>query len=338
MRTDERKNLTKEISHIQAQILKELLVDGRKTAAEIAEENGIKREVIYRNFQEMKQIGIIKGATIHINYRGFGYKAVANLLINIDPAQADQLMEYIRKMQDIYALYSYGPKGNIRVVATLKTLQQLDQVKDAIKRNFSILNMKTVIWTDVKEMNENLSIVQQKATAKVGMTPADLKSQKTKPTLREKTEIDETNLKIAEILSKDGLAPFSKIAKETGISNTQVKKRYQGLKRNGLLKVTTQIDPTKIGYRAMAVFYITFTMHDDSFSTIEKISRIPDVISIMKTSGDFDLQVYVLIRDIDQLLSIQDAFADMAGIAKTELDLTKILKKWPTPRQYISTF
>jgi len=315
-----------------------LLKDGRKTVAGIAKETGLTKEIVYENFQEMKQKGIIKGATIHINYRGFGYQAVANLLINVEPAQADQLVEYIKKMRDIYALFSYGPKGNIRVVTTLKTLQQLDQVKDAIKGNFSILNMKTVIWTDVKEMNENLSITQQKVSNTLKQKLPYLKSQNTGAILKEKEGIDETNLKIAEILSKDGFTPFSKIAKEIGISDSTLKKRFEKLRKNGLLKVTAQIDPTKIGYRAMAIYYITFTLNEDSSSTIEKISRIADVISIMKTSGDYDLQVYVMIRDIEQLLTLQDEFSKIAGIAKTDMDLIKVLDTWPTPRQYISTF
>jgi len=315
-----------------------LLKDGRKTVAGIAKETGLTKEIVYENFQEMKQKGIIKGATIHINYRGFGYQAVANLLINVEPAQADQLVEYIKKMRDIYALFSYGPKGNIRVVTTLKTLQQLDQVKDAIKGNFSILNMKTVIWTDVKEMNENLSIAQQKVSNTLKQKLPYLESQNTGAILKEKEGIDETNLKIAEILSKDGFTPFSKIAKEIGISDSTLKKRFEKLRKNGLLKVTAQIDPTKIGYRAMAIYYITFTLNEDSSSTIEKISRIADVISIMKTSGDYDLQVYVMIRDIEQLLTLQDEFSKIAGIAKTDMDLIKVLDTWPTPRQYISTF
>jgi DNA-binding Lrp family transcriptional regulator len=313
-------------------------MDGRKSAAEIAKDIGLAKEEVDKNYRELKKAGIIKGATIHINYRGFGYKAVANLLINVDQTQADQLTEFVKKMEDIYALYSCGPKGNIRVVATLKTLQQLDAIKDAIKRHFSILVMKTVIWTDVREMHENLVITPQDKVGLREQLETRSKLQKTDGAQNEKIEIDEISFKIAEELSKNGLAPLSKIATEIGVSTSTVMQRYKKLKKNGLLKVTIQIDPTKIGYRALAVFFVTFTLQEDSSSTIEKISRIPDVISIMKTIGDYDLQVYAMIKDVDQILAIQDEFAKIPGIAKTDLDLMKMLNKWPTPRQYISTF
>jgi hypothetical protein len=49
-------------------------------------------------------------------------------------------------MPEIYAAYSRGIEGNIEFVAILKTLSQLSDVKDVIKRNFSVLEMKTAIW------------------------------------------------------------------------------------------------------------------------------------------------------------------------------------------------
>ena len=106
----------------------------------------------------MEEIGVITGATIHINYKSFGYKAVAHILINVDSQQTDQLIEFLQKMSGVYAFYNRGVKGNIDVVTTLKTLEQLNEIKDNIKRHFSVLEMRTAIWTDVKEMNQNLSI------------------------------------------------------------------------------------------------------------------------------------------------------------------------------------
>jgi DNA-binding Lrp family transcriptional regulator len=71
---------------------------------------------------------------------------------------------------------------------------------------------------------------------------------------------------------------------------------------------------------------------------IEKIDQIPDVISIMKTTGDYDLQVYAMIKDLEHLLKIQDSLSNIDSIAKIDMEISWILNKWPTPRQYISTF
>ncbi len=329
-------SLEKKISLIQAKILRLLFIDGRQTVAEIAEKTGISKEIVSQNYLQIKRDGIIRGATIHFNYRGFGYFAVAHLLVTVDPKQVDQIIDFVGKMEDIYSIYTCGPRGNFRVVATLKELKQLDEIKDKLKQRFSIQNLKTVIWTDVREMHENLLLTPNEEMGQkkeAGLSTKNLISKLSRP-----IKIDETDLKIVDALSSDGRISFSKIAEKTGISVSTIKKRYERLRRNGMMKVTIQINPSKLGYKALAVFFISFTPQTESLSIVEEICKIPDVISVMKTGGDYDLQVYAMIRDIDGLLKIQDEFAEIQGIAKIEMDLNKSLEEWPTPRQYISTF
>ena len=329
-------SLETQISPLQAAILRELLVDGRKSVADMARRIGASKESAQKNYLEMKQSGVIQGATIHFNYRGFGYFAVAYMLVTVDPNQVHQMIDEVGKMQDIYAIYKSGAMGNVRVVASIKNLGQLDEIKDALKQRYSISSFKTVMWTDVKEMHQNLLLApNDERPEKEG---ADGSKRLIAKRSRTKVKFDEVDLKVVDALSADGLASFSKIAEKIGVSCISVKKRYEKLTKSGMIKVTIQINPSKIGYNALAVFFVTFTHQIDSSSIVEKISQIPDVISIMKTSGDYDLQVYVMIRDINQLLKVQDEFAEIQGIAKTEMDIGGVLEKWPTPRQYISTF
>jgi DNA-binding Lrp family transcriptional regulator len=133
-------------------------VDGRKTETEIAKKLDLTKEDVKKNYNQMEKTGIITGATIHINYKSFGYKAVAHLLVNIEAQQADKLLEHLQRMPEVYSFYNRGVRGNIDVLVILKTLEQLNEIKESIKRRFSILEMKTAIWTDVKEMNQNLAI------------------------------------------------------------------------------------------------------------------------------------------------------------------------------------
>jgi DNA-binding Lrp family transcriptional regulator len=285
----------------------------------------------------MEENGIITGATIHINYKKFGYKAVAHILINGDPKQEYQLIECLNKMPEIYSFYSRGIKGNIDVVATLKTLEQLNEIKDKIKRDFSILEMKTAIWTDVKEMNENLTIIPENRRNQ--MQTNDLQIELRTSNNSQNIVLDEIDQKIADKLSENGRIPMDTLGSELGIAPETAKRRYEKLKKNGLLKVTIQVNPNKIGYQALCVFFTT-TSNENTFSIIKRISRIPDVISIMKTTGDYDLQIYAMIHDLGQLLSIQEDLGKIQGIMKMDTEILPLdkVEKWPSPRQYISTF
>ena len=290
--------LTEQVSEAQAKILKELLADGRQTDREIAKKTGLPKEIVKKNYKKMEEIGIITGATIHINYKSFGYKAVAHILINVDSQQADQLIEYLQKMPEVFSFYIRGVKGNIDVVVILKTLEQLNEIKDTIKRHFSVLEMRTAIWTDVKEMNDNLSITPDNSKNVRGAINYQMKPQK--KSNPQTMIIDQIDQKIADKLSENGRMSMETLGREIGISADTAKRRYEKLKKNGVLKVTIQINPIKIGYKALCVFF-TVTSNEKSFPIIEKISKIPDIISIMKTTGDYDLQIWAMVKDLESI-------------------------------------
>jgi DNA-binding Lrp family transcriptional regulator len=325
----------KQLSEVQAKILKQLLIDGRKGEQEIAQSTGLSKETVKKNYLKMERMGIITGATTHINYKLFGYKAVAHILINVDPRQEDQLMKYLQKMPELYSVYNRGVKGSIDVITILKTLEHLNEVKDCIKSSFSVLEMKTVIWTDVKEMNYNIAITENnRIKNEVPINPTMNTKEKTNPI------IDAIDLRIADLLAENGRMPLKLISTKIGCSAFTTKKRFEKLRNNGVLKVTIQVNPNKIGYRALCIFF-TVTSDEKSEMIIEKISKIPDIISIMKTTGDYDLQIYAMVQDLDRLLSIEEEIGKIQGIAKLDAELLRFdedWKKWPTPRQYISTF
>jgi DNA-binding Lrp family transcriptional regulator len=194
--------------------------------------------------------------------------------------------------------------------------------------------MKTAIWTDVKEMNYNLSIT--KNNWKNG-APSN---HDTKTMKEANTYIDEIDLKIADFLAENGRISMKSLGAKIGLSPYAAKRRYEKLKNNGALKVTIQINPNKIGYHALCIFF-TVTSDEKSDIIIEKIRKIPDIISIMKTAGDYDLQIYAMVQDLDRLLSIQEEIGKIQGITEVDTELLRFgkeWKKWPTPRQYISTF
>jgi Lrp/AsnC family transcriptional regulator, leucine-responsive regulatory protein len=210
----------------------------------------------------------------------------------------------------------------------------LNEFKDTIKRHFFVLEMKTAIWTDVKEMNENLTIIPEYRKNAEETTNYQAKTLKSNP---QTVIFDQIDQKIADKLSENGRVSMESLSREIGISSDTAKRRYQKLRENGVLKVTIQINPIKIGYQAICIFFAVISS-EESLSIVNEISKIPDVISIMKTTGDYDLQIWVMIKNISQLLSIQEKLRDMTKIKKIDMEITEMREKWPTPRQYISTF
>jgi DNA-binding Lrp family transcriptional regulator len=198
------------------------------------------------------------------------------------------------------------------------------------------MGLKTYIWTGVRNIPENLNLM---STLKDTSESNQRNSDRIIPTPGEKIIIDEFDKQIVAKLTLDGRASFTKIAKEIGLSTDTVVKRYHKLREKGAIKVSIQVNPNKIGYTSMLDFNIAFTaLGGLSDTAVEPLAKIPDVIMIVKTSGDYDLQLSAMVRDISQSFAIQDQIARICGMTKIEASERKIPDAWPTPQQYLSTF
>jgi DNA-binding Lrp family transcriptional regulator len=318
------------ISELDAKILGILLKDGRIGYDELAQKLNEPKIKIWKRCDAMEKKGIITGSTIQMNFALFGYDALATLLISVEAQQLDQTMNFIEKITEVHAYRQYNSVYNVRAVATLKDLNQLDYVKQVIWQKLPTIGLKTYIWTAVRNMPENLNLTGTPSQKEpIRLSPAEKSITK--------FEIDDLDQQIVRILIINGRTSFRKIAKETGLSTNTVLKRYHRLRHKDAIKVSIQINANKLGYTSILDFNIAFTTPRLSEDIVESLSKIPDVIVITKTSGDYDLQVTTMIKDIEQAFTLQDQISRVPGITKMEVSARKIPVNWPTPMQYIST-
>jgi len=299
------------LNELDANILRILLKDGRTGYDELAEECRVSKNAAWKRCKAMEKKGIIKGATVQVNFSQFGFDALATLLISVDAQQLEQVMELIKKITEVRAYRQYNSVYNT-------------------------IGLKTYIWTGVRNIPENLNLTgilknvdkdnQRNLNKASGISKAE-------------TTIDELDKQIVAKLTLDGRASFTQIAKQIGISTDTIIKRYRKLRKSGAIKVSIQINPNKIGYSSILDFNIAFANPGNLSNTVvESLTKIPDMIIITKTSGDYDLHGTAMIRDISESFAIQDQIARICGITKAETSARKIPDRWPTPQQYISTF
>ena len=140
----ERENSLSKISEIDAQILKLLLQDGRKSFTEIAKLCGTTKSQIWKHYKVMEKQGIITGATVQINFNSFGYDALVNLLISVEAQQVEQIMECIGRITEVRAYRQYNTIFQPYVLLQhSKNLNELDHVKAAIRRQLSTIAIRT---------------------------------------------------------------------------------------------------------------------------------------------------------------------------------------------------
>ncbi len=325
--------MAQKVIELDAKILQTLLKDGRIGYDELAAECGATKNLVWKHCKRMEEKGIIKGATVQINFAHLGFDALATLLVSVNAQQIEQIMEFIQKITEIRAYRQYNSVYNIRGVATLRDLNELDQVKQLIKRKLPTIGLKSYIWTGVRNIPENLnftaannapSVAQQVQKDPICSPP-------------ERITVDPVDMQIIQRLALNGRIPFTEIAKQLDLSTNTIVKRYSKLRRNGTMKVSIQLDLARLGYTAILDCNIAFTsVQAMAKSMVDSLAQIPDLIIITKTSGDYDLQLTAMVRDIKQAFNIQDEIARIPGVTQIEASTRKIPEKWPTPQQYIS--
>ena len=323
------------LNDLDAKILKILLKDGRTSSDELADACHVTKNVTWKRCRAMEKKGIIKGATVQINYSHFGFEAIATLLITVSAGQIESVMELMRKVTEVNAYRQYNSVYNVRAFAALSSINELDQVKQIIKQRIPTIGLKTCFWMGTKNIPENLNLTGIEKHAHRD-SQQDLNEMDGTP--KAETQVDELDKQIMAKLTLDGRASFTQIAKQIGLSTETIIKRYNKLREGGSLKVSIQINPNKIGYSSILDFNIAFAVPGSLSNTvIGSLMKIPDIIIITRTSGDYDLQVTTMIRDISESFAIQDQIAKISGITKIEASARKIPERWPTQQQHIST-
>jgi Lrp/AsnC family transcriptional regulator, regulator for asnA, asnC and gidA len=305
-------------------------MNARTSFAEIARDCNLSIAAISERFAALEDAGVIVGSTLQLNYMRLGYDVVCDISVKTDPQQQGQVIEYIKKIPNIFGVYgTLDPKFNLMIVATLRSLNELDQVKDAIKRNKSVFDVKSEVWTDIMNIPENLSIIS-----------STVKTNNTKKTIIRKAQnsVDELDTLLIEKLSNNSRKSFTEVAQQMSMSIDTVARRYKKLVENGTIKATIQIDPAKIGYHASVKFSLSFASQNDTLAVMKTLKAVKDNVLVIKTSGEYDLHIEVLVKDIDQLLAAQEEVAGINGITRLETSVTEIVAPWPSPREYISTF
>lgn len=130
--------------------------------------------------------------------------------------------------------------------------------------------------------------------------------------------MDELDRLILRALQKDGRTPFTQIAKQAGVSETTIRKRYRSLTEAGIVRTVGIADPYALDFEAPAI--IGVSVEPGKIDEVAgRLAGLPEVSYLVMTLGSFDLIAEVLCRDlshINDLLTHQIHL--MPGVRSTE--------------------
>jgi Lrp/AsnC family transcriptional regulator, regulator for asnA, asnC and gidA len=140
--------------------------------------------------------------------------------------------------------------------------------------------------------------------------------------------LDEMDLKVLEILRRDGRAAFAEIAVQLKVSPGTIRQRYNRLVDQGYLKVVAITNPVHRGIKTMALIGVR-TDGNQMLKVADKIAKLKEVVYLVVVSGRYDIMIEVFCRDHEDLLNfITEKLYGIEGVRETETFMhLKIVKE-----------
>jgi Lrp/AsnC family leucine-responsive transcriptional regulator len=121
--------------------------------------------------------------------------------------------------------------------------------------------------------------------------------------------LDPTDLSIVEILQQDGRISVSELGRRVGLSQPAASERLKRLEERGVITgYRAVIDPPVVGLGMMAVIRLR-TTHEHIRPCLKQFSEMPEIIEVLRLTGEDCFLLKVLVPTPSDLETIVDAIA-----------------------------
>jgi len=135
-------------------------------------------------------------------------------------------------------------------------------------------------------------------------------------------KLDETDIKILEIIQSDGRITNTKLASMIGISQPAMLERVRRLESSGVISgYNAVLDREKIGLEVMVFVAVSLALHQ--LASVDKIKKkivgFPEVLECYQVSGDDDLILKVALENVNSYMDfVMNKLSKISGIRKVK--------------------
>lgn len=133
--------------------------------------------------------------------------------------------------------------------------------------------------------------------------------------------VDDLDLAILKHLQEDGRTSFTEIAACLNVAVGTVRNRLNRLRAEGTVRIIPRVMPHRVGFHAAANVLVSIepALREQA---IAQIAQFPEVSWLASVTGEFDLIVDAMCRDIDHLDEfLNNRLARVPGVRATQTAL-----------------
>lgn len=132
-----------------------------------------------------------------------------------------------------------------------------------------------------------------------------------------RSDFDDLDLRIIDVMAEDGRRPFTTVAEELGVAESTIRARVARLQRIGAIRFVTDVKPHELGL--LFAYLGVRIMGADVRRAVETICQIPEAVYVIECTGTYDMLVEVVAKDSDDLLRLmQEEFRKVPGVAQVD--------------------
>ena len=142
-------------------------------------------------------------------------------------------------------------------------------------------------------------------------------------------KLDDTDLKIIDVLAENGRTPNNEIAERLSISEGTVRNRIKKLADGGFLRVKGLTNPDEHAERQLIFILVKLEVTKNWKDIARAVSELQGVKSVSMIAGRFDLIVELFIEPHNLINFLTEDLGGIGSISSTEsLTTIKNFNKW----------
>ncbi len=282
-------------------ILYELDIDSRQPISRIGKKVGLPKTSVAYHIKKLQDLGIIRYFYTVIDAYKLGYISV-RVYLTFQYASLEkrkEILQYFIKNTYTYWIGSIEGPYDLVVIMWIRELAEFHQFwkKTLIQYRDFFQEERFSIYLQLLHFPNSYLLDQYSQQDRTSFEIIGGRTQAT---------IDDLDMKILQILSKDARIPLLELAVKTGTSAATISKRIKELQSVGVIQgFRTDLDISKIGYKQFKVD-IDFREYGKIDEVTRYIRRNPNLIYITVTAGHADLELSFRFSSVAQVGMVMD--------------------------------
>lgn len=277
-------------------ILYQLDANSRQSNAEIAKKVRLSKDAVGYRIKKLEKNGVIRGyrAIIDSSRLGYLFYRVFFNLMDIQPDKLKDLIEFLKKQNNVWWLGRFDGEWNFGFFIWTKTNKEFNQFYYQFGSGFRKHIKDRLICSVVSYKNMNRKYLLNEKQELQLTSIGDGK----------KEEFDQTDLEILSFLAKNARVRLIDIAHELRVDSMTIHHRIKKLEKRGIIQ-GYKLD---INVRLLKRDFYAVKINLKEFSRLKEIKNyiltIPEVTATTEAIGSYDVEFDLEVESSEQYFKI----------------------------------